>query len=67
MHTFYYFEGKIYETKAQIERAMKDYNIKRYDVITTNRLFEDFEADFQIMKDEGESDFDAIEWAKGGI
>lgn len=64
MNTFYYFEGKIYETVEAVENATKNYSNKKYDEIETTKSFEEFEEEFDNVKAEGNSDLDAIEWAK---
>ena len=64
MNTFYYFEGRTFETKEQALEATKDYINKNIEEIKTTRSFNDFDAEFDKLKAEGNSDFDAIEWAK---
>ena len=64
MEKFYYFEGRIYETVKQVENATKNYINKKYDEIETMKSFDEFENEFDKAKEEGNSDLDAIEWAK---
>ena len=64
MNKFYYFEGRIYETVKQVENATKNYINKKYDEIETMKSFDEFENEFDKAKEEGNSDLDAIEWAK---
>ena len=64
MNTFFYFEGRIFETEEAVKTATKDYMTKNYMVIETNKSFDIFEDEFDKCKEEGDSDLDAIEWAK---
>ena len=64
MNTFYFFEGNIYKTKEQAEKAAKDYNIKRIDEIKTTKTFDEFETEYEKAREEGNSCLDSIEWAK---
>ena len=64
MNTFYYFEGRIFETKEQVEENAKNYNCKKFDEIETLKSFDEFENEFDNLKAEGNSDLDSIEWAK---
>lgn len=64
MNTFYYFEGRVYETLEEVQNATKNYICKRFDEIETMNTFEQFENEFHKLKEEGNSDLDAIEWAK---
>lgn len=64
MNTFYFFEGNIYETKDQAERAAQHYSIKRIDSVQTIKPFIDFILDYEKARDEGNSCADSIEWAK---
>lgn len=64
MNTFYYFEGRVFETKEAVEAVAKDYTNKKYDVIETEKSFDEFEDEFDKLKSEGNSDLDAIKWAK---
>ena len=64
MNKFYYFEGRIFETVEQVENATKNYRNKKYDEIETIKFFSEFENTFDELKEQGESDLDAIEWAK---
>ena len=64
MNKFYYFEGGIFETVEQVENVTKNYRNKKYDEIETSKSFEEFENEFDKAKEEGNSDLDAIEWAR---
>lgn len=64
MKKFYHFEGRIYKTLKEVKNATKNYTNKRYDVIETLKSFAEFENEFDKAKEEGNSDLDAIEWAK---
>lgn len=64
MNTFYYFEGRIFETKEDAEFAARNYTNKKIDEIETAKSFAEFENAFDESKEQGESDLDAIEWAK---
>ena len=64
MNKFYYFEGRIFETLEAVEVATKNYTNKQYEKINTFKNFEDFENEYDNLKLEGNSDLDAIEWAK---
>ena len=64
MNTFYYFEGRIFETVKQVENATKNYRNKKYDEIETMKSFDEFEENYDKLKKDGNSDLDAIEWAK---
>lgn len=64
MNKFYYFEGRIFETKEQAESVTKNYVTKILDEIETEKSFEEFETIFDELKEQGESDADAIEMAK---
>lgn len=64
MNTFYYFEGTVYETLEQVEFAAKNYKNKQYDEIKTTKSFNEFDDAFYNAKKDGDSDLDAIEWAK---
>ena len=64
MNTFYYFEGRIFETVKQVENATKNYRNKKYDEIETMKSFDEFEENYDKLKKDGNSDWDAIEWAK---
>ena len=67
MNTFYYFEGKIFETydKAlHIKESMGRYGFNKIDKIETRKDFDTFEDIFDMLKQQGESDFNAIELAK---
>lgn len=64
MNTFYYFEGRIYETLDEVKNATKNYINKRFDEFETSKSFDEFEDEYDKCKAEGNSDLDAIEWAK---
>lgn len=64
MNTFYYFEGRVFETQEEVEAVAKNYVNQKYDEILSEKSFDDFEDDFDKLKAEGNSDLDAIEWAK---
>ena len=64
MNKFYYFEGRIFETVEQVENVTKNYRNKKYYEIETSKSFEEFENEFDKAKEEGNSDLDAIEWAR---
>lgn len=64
MSTFYYFEGRIFETKENAEFAARNYTTKQIDKIETEKSFDEFENAFDELKEQGNSDLDAIEWAK---
>lgn len=64
MNKFYYFEGRIFETVEQVENATKNYINKKYDEIETSKSFDEFEEDYDKLKEDGNSDLDAIECAK---
>ncbi len=64
MNTFYYFEGRIFETEEKAMNFAKNYNCKKLDKIQTEKGWEEFEAEFDKVKEEGNSDLDAIEWAR---
>lgn len=64
MNTFYYFEGRIYETLEDVEKAARNYNCKRYDEIKTVKSWDEFDRAFDEEKMNGSSDEDAIEWAR---
>lgn len=64
MTKVFYFEGRIFETEQAVQAYAKNYNNQNYDVIETNKSYDDFEDAFDNAKSEGCSDLDAIEWAK---
>ena len=64
MNTFYYFEGRIFETENEVKKATENYTNKKYDEIKSEKSFDDFDAEFDKLKADGNSDYDAIEWAK---
>ncbi len=67
MNTFYYFEGRIFETLESAQstkKSMGSYGFTSIDKIETNKTFEEFENEFDKCKKDGDSDLDAIEWAK---
>lgn len=64
MNKYFYFEGNVFETREQAELLAKNYNIKRITEIETDKNFEDFENAFDEAKQDGNSDFVAIEFAK---
>ena len=64
MNTFYYFEGRIYKTLEEVKNATKNYACKKYDEISTEKSFNDFDDEFDKLRGEGNSIYDAIEWAK---
>lgn len=64
MNTFYYFEGRIFETKENAEQVARNYTSKKIDEIETEKTFDEFENAFDELKEQGNSDLDAIEWAK---
>lgn len=64
MNTFYFFEGNIYETREAVEAAVKNYLNKKYDEINTSKSFDEFEAEYDKAREEGNSCLDAIEWAR---
>ena len=64
MNTFYHFEGRIFETVEEVENATKNYTNKKYDEIKTEKSFDEFDAEFDKLRGEGNSIDDAIEWAK---
>ena len=65
MNTYFYMEGRIFETlsKAQFFRKLNCPNGK-IDEIYTNKTFKEFENNFENYKNQGESDFNAIELSK---
>lgn len=63
MNTFYYFESRIFETKKEAEKLAKNFINKKIEEIKTEKSFDDFEDAYYQLKKDGESDFDAIEWA----
>lgn len=64
MNTFYYFEGRIFETVEEVENATRNYTNKRYDEINTEKSWDEFGRAFDEEKMNGCSDGDAIEWAR---
>ena len=64
MNTFYYFEGRIFETEEKAMNFTKNYNNKKLDKIQTEKSWDDFENEFDKAKEDGNSDLDAIEWAR---
>ena len=64
MNTFFYFEGRIFKTEEAVKKATQNYNCKRFDIIETNKSFEEFEDEFIKAREEGNSDLDSIEWAR---
>lgn len=65
MNTFYYFEGRIFETreKAEAEKKRTGYHTS-IDEIKTNKSFDEFDDAFDELKAEGNSDLDSIEGAR---
>ena len=63
-NTFYYFEGRIFETLEEVQKATENYVNKKFDEIETEKDFNEFSANYEENKQAGESDFDAIEWAR---
>ena len=64
MNTFYFFEGRVYETLEQVQSATKDYASKKFDEIETSKSFDEFEDAYDEARAEGNSCLDSIEWAK---
>ena len=61
---YYYFEGRIYETKEQVLKATENYINKNYDTVATFNTFEDFESNFDFLKSTGLSDIEAFNEAR---
>ena len=63
-NTYYYFEGRIYETKEEVLKATENYTNKNYDTVTTFNIFEDFENNYNSLKRCGQSDIVAFKEAR---
>lgn len=64
MNTFYHFEGRIFESLEALEIVMKNYTYKKYDIINTDKNFDDFESEFEKYRQEDNSILDSIDFAK---
>lgn len=64
MTNFFYFEGRIFEKEEDVKSYVKNFTCKKYDIIKSDKSFDEFEDAFDKAKAEGCSDFDALEWSK---
>ena len=63
MNKFYHFEGRIYETIEEVEKATQNYSCKKYDTFQTEKSFDEFENAYDRLRAEGNSIADSIDWA----